>query len=488
MAPPVASSPAESGTLFRLTLALAPCLVVLLTVLQSGIDWDVWWHLRTGQWIVQHHAVPTSDPFTIHGPETPWIAYSWLFEVMLWEMYSVLGLRAVLLYQVILALAVVAAFHRLVARREPRFLPAIILTTAASVALSLLLKQRSWLFSILFTTLTLDVILDLRRGRRNGWTWVLPFLYVLWAGIHIQFIYGLALLGLAALLPSPKRRSLILLTLLCAVATLVNPYHVSLYGVVWEYATQMGPYRFINELKAPEFRDVSSWTTLALAALSVFALGRRSQLDLFDVVLLAGAAVLAFRARRDLWLLTLASTAVLACSDRPARATDRFDWTLGRVLALTALVGLLAGLLWRVRDLSEERLQAAAAETFPVEAVQIVRERGYRGPLFHDLDWGGYVIWALPEYPAVIDGRTNLHGDARLQRSLDTWAGRPGWDDDADLKEARLVIARSDSPLTALLLRDAAFECVHVDPVATVFVRKSEPDDGERRSIEKDRR
>ena len=491
---PSLTSPSEGGgTSFRILLALAPYALVLVAVLQPGIDWDAWWHLRAGQWIVEHHSVPATDPFTIHGPQTPWVAYSWLFEGLLYGLYSALGLGGILLYQLVLALAVVAAFHRLVTRREPRFLWAIGLTCAASVALSLLMKQRSWMFTILFTTLTLDVILDLRRDRRNGWTWVLPGLYVLWASIHIQFIYGLALLGVAAVLPSPPhpfpspplrgrgegvrgRRTLVRLTLFCALATLLNPYHLRLYAVVWEYATQPGPYRFLNELKAPEFRDITSWATLALAAAAVFSLGRRRQLDPFDVLVLTGAAVLAFRARRDLWLLVLASTAVLACSGRAAVSeVDRFTWTRGRVLSLAVLVVLLAGLLWCARGLNEERLQAAVQETFPVEAARVVRERSYPGPLFNDYDWGGYLIWALPEHPVSIDGRSNLHGDERIQRSLDTWAGRPSWEDDPDLRAARLVIARTDSPLTSLLLRDAEFERVHIDPLATVFIRRSEP-------------
>jgi len=43
-----------------------------------------------------------------------------------------------------------------------------------------------------------------------------------------------------------------------------------------EYATQPGPFRFVNELKALEFREISDWLMLALAATATFALGRRS--------------------------------------------------------------------------------------------------------------------------------------------------------------------------------------------------------------------
>ena len=40
-----------------------------------------------------------------------------------------------------------------------------VLTAAATLALAALFKQRPWLWTILCSTLTLDVVLDLRAGR-----------------------------------------------------------------------------------------------------------------------------------------------------------------------------------------------------------------------------------------------------------------------------------------------------------------------------------
>ena len=30
-------------------------------------DPDIWWHLRTGDWILAHHTVPSTDPFSSYG-------------------------------------------------------------------------------------------------------------------------------------------------------------------------------------------------------------------------------------------------------------------------------------------------------------------------------------------------------------------------------------------------------------------------------------
>src|SRR5262249_5052272 len=152
-------------------------------------DWDIWWHLRVGQWIVEHHQVTTTDPFSTYGADRPWLAYSWLFEVLIWRLYEWLGLAGVIGFRVLVSVAGVARFHRLAVGCEPRPLLSTLLTAVAALAVLPLFNERPWLFTILFTTLTLEVVLDLRRGQRRWTFWALPLVYVLWANIHIQFVY-----------------------------------------------------------------------------------------------------------------------------------------------------------------------------------------------------------------------------------------------------------------------------------------------------------
>ena len=110
-------------------------------------------------------------------------------------------------------------------------------------------------------------------------------------------------------------------------------------------------------------------------------------------------------------------------------------------------------------------------------ACEEVQRHGYRGPLYNSFDWGGYLIWRLPHLRVSIDGRTNLHGEERIQWSLDTWAGRKGWRE-GELATARLVIAEASAPLASLLRTDGRFKLVYEDELAAVFVR---PTGGTRR-------
>ncbi len=456
------------------------------------VDNDIWWHLRTGQWILQNGAVPSVDPFSSFGHDKPWVAYSWLFEVLIYRLYDGLGLYGVLLYRLLLAFAVLVAIHRLIARREPRFLVATGLTGLVFLTSFPLLSERPWMFTVLFFTLTLGVVLDLREGRTNRGIWTLPLVFALWANLHIQFIYGLFLLTLACVAPcldnmvgrspgsnadlagSRHWRRLVVLTLACWVATLLTPYHLRLYGVVLDYATQPLAFNMIAEHQAMDFRDPVDWSVLALALSAPFALGRRRRVSAFDFLLLAASAYLSFHTQRDLWMIVLTAAALLTTRDDPAlsvSAERRFALTHKQRWILAGGMILVIGLTAWKRDLTVSGMDRAIRNRFPDQAAAFIDSRHLEGPIYNKLDWGGFLIWRLPGLPVAIDGRTNLHGDQRLSRSLDTWLGYRGWETDPELKAARVVIAEARCPLASLLRLDVTrFDLVYEDDVSAVFV------------------
>ena len=48
---------------------------------------DTWWHLATGRYILQAHAVPHADPFSSTVAGKPWIAHEWLSAVVFYLGY-----------------------------------------------------------------------------------------------------------------------------------------------------------------------------------------------------------------------------------------------------------------------------------------------------------------------------------------------------------------------------------------------------------------
>jgi hypothetical protein len=484
------SSGENSSSLSRLLPLLY--VGVVLYFARPVLDWDIWWHLATGRWIVEHGTVPFTDPFSTFGQGKTWLAYSWLFEVLVYNLYSLWGLIGVAVLRAALSIVILLAVDRLLTRRAvPPILAAGVLTLLL-VVLVFSMNERPWLFTILFTVLTLEAVRGLRQGFAGWSVWGLPLLFVLWANLHIQFILGLAVLGLGCVAPILDRwlgletatghadsfgslawRRLVILTVLCTLATLVNPYHVRLYGIVLEYGTHTTVFRLIQELQAPDFRSIHSWAGLTLALSAAFALGRSRRLSAFDVLLLAGSAYCGFNSRRDMWFVAVVAALLIV---------DAGPWLLRpvpwwRTAGLAILLTGATALAFVLRGVTPQRLHEEVSQQFPEAAVRVIEEQRYPGPLYNPLSWGGYLIWQLPRLPVAIDGRTNLHGDERIARIEKTWAGGEGWDHDPDLAAAHLVIARFDQPLVNLLFHDPRFRLAYRDDLTLVFVRQAPPGD-----------
>ena len=64
-----------------LQLLALSSLLILMAAIAFGSettvrDPDLWWHLKVGDWVVQHHAVPYVGIFSRTAANRPWIAYS----------------------------------------------------------------------------------------------------------------------------------------------------------------------------------------------------------------------------------------------------------------------------------------------------------------------------------------------------------------------------------------------------------------------------
>ena len=81
-----------------LTCLLAAVGISTFTFKISVLDLDLGWHLKTGDWIIQHFAVPHNGLFTWTAADHPWAAYSWGYEVLLSRANAWFGLTGIALY------------------------------------------------------------------------------------------------------------------------------------------------------------------------------------------------------------------------------------------------------------------------------------------------------------------------------------------------------------------------------------------------------
>jgi hypothetical protein len=183
---------------------------------------------------------------------------------------------------------------------------------------------------------------------------------------------------------------------------------------------------------------------------------------------------LAFRARRDVWVLVLAAVFIISEFGRFVRSEPFFGFTKVRAICVIVALTVAIYLIGLRRQISEQQLESVVARLYPVAAVKFIDEKNYSGPLYNHFNWGGYLIWTLPSLPVSMDGRMNVHGDQRIERSFNTWHGLRGWESDPELMKARLVISDVKVALTNLMRTDFRFKLVYEDAIAAVFVASTD--------------
>jgi hypothetical protein len=449
------------------------------------LDPDIGWHLRTGQWIFENGVIPKTDPFSLYGQGKPWVAYSWLFELIIYGLVKTFGLAGLFVYTVSLSIAITTALLLLIRKIEKNHVIIICLTALAVLAMVPLLQTpRPWLLTILLFIIELNVLLAARQTGNYRNLLLLPLLFALWANLHIQFIYGLFVLGIFLIEPlieealkcpfsfekikSAFNFSNWYILLASFLATLATPYHFHLYETLLDIISQLGPYTWGAELQAMSFRDITNWLVLALTLWAVYLLGKKQEVRPFSVLILLTGILLSFRSQRDIWFIVLSAIIVITEAQPLTLERIRLELMKAHLFSVLAIIGFV--LIIKNHALTEIALNNEIAKRYPAAALDVIKKRGYLGPLYNYFPWGGYLIWHQPDLLVSMDGRANLHGDERIERSIKTWNGAQDWADDPELAKAKLIIADVTMPLASLLRFDIRFALVYEDSVAAVFV------------------
>ena len=453
-------------------------------------DLDNWWHLQVGSWILANHSFPHTGVFSGTAANHPWAAYSWGYELLLSLAYRWFDLMGMAIFGTILTLLVAASVYHMTRTLSGRFWSAVLIAAIACSVFLFTMCPRPAYFTMMLFAAELTLLLEANRtGRMQPLYW-LPLLFLFWVNLHIQFIYGLAVLGLfLAVNVSYKLAAtvgwsvpwvsasrvplmpLALLTVACFLVPFVSPYSYHLYEIVYRYANAKVPYQMIREMQPVTFQVPSHYLQVLLAGAAFFAVRRGKKIDLFKATTLVVATIAGFRMMRDSWFVCIVAAACIA--DLPAEEEARgpgdtwYEW-----LGLAAFL-LVAGLLFAGdTHFNRTGLDARISSIFPVNAANYLRKHPQPGPLYNTIDWGGFLTWYMPDYPVAIDGRTDLYGDEILARFFATGGGED-YVNDPYLNEAGIIVLERGMPLATVLQSDGRFQKIYEDQLAIVFVRQA---------------
>ena len=408
-----------------LTFALAAALAgFALAAFSPAIfnDGDTYWHIRAGEWMLDHHAVLRQDVFSYTRSGAPWDAAEWLAEIAMalaWrgDLLGVGGWTGLhLLFGLAAGLTCGVVAGALRAR---------VATTAALLASVLglccvtgsLLARPHMLALPLLAIWTAGLVRAREADRAPHW-WLIAVM-PLWVNLHGSFAFGLALavaLGTEAVIETPDRRKALLgwggFIAASVASCLLNPQGIA--GLLFPlHLTAMGGLAHLGEWQPSDFSTLSPFATALLALIAVLALGK-IKVPPFRGLILLGLIWLALAHGRHQMLLGVAAPLLLLPS--LARAWPAGDENVSPWLARAACGLLILALAARAALPSWRSDDPVSPGAALAHVPRFARET----PVLNDYAFGGYLIWNGVQ--PFIDSRADLYGDIFLSNYADLTA------------------------------------------------------------------
>jgi hypothetical protein len=481
-------------------------LFMVVTLALPLVDPDYFWHLKAGEYIVTHRALPAGDVFSFTRAGQPWVLHEWLFEAVLFLAYSSWGTFGVQLLTALLAMATLGVIFALMRHLGQSASVAFVLAACGGFVFASGWAPRPQLVTYLLFALFLSILLRFKYDGARRALLALPLLMVVWVNAHGGYLIGIALAFLftaaewlndwLGTMRTPSRKEgLVRLTWIAAatmLASLANPE----FAGHWLYPFQvlgMEANRAIQEWQSPDFHGGGPRMYLLLCGLFVLAyIHTRPKPDFTELLVPGFFLFNGFISIRHVPLaaLTLMPFIALALARGPAAACAA-RWqasTLGRRVAHAAGsgkqlgAGVEAGLNWLlllaialVLALFQPLLHANAAKQgalLPAAAADYVIAHGIKGNMFNVFGDGGYLIYRLgPERKVMIDGRVDVYGDAFFKDYRDVYFGAAGWKEKFDRLAIDFAILDKDAPIRQLLLAEGSFREAFHDERHSVLLR-----------------
>jgi len=457
---------------------------------RNAVDPDLWWHLRTGQWIVETGHVPHFDPFSFTRTGHAWVSHEWLSEVVFYELWKCRGAAALIVFSAIVTTAgFMLLYVRCLSGGVKRH------WAAAATVVGALASAPSWgvrpqMFTFTLASLFLWLV-ETGEDRPKRLFWIPP-LFLLWLNLHagvalgpaLLFAYGVGLILESAIGETPWLQvrpivlRVVLLLMTCLALVPLNPSGAQLYHYPFDTLRSPGMRSFIAEWFSPNFHDwlYRSFLVVWLLLLTALAVSRSRPKGRVIVPLLL-TCFAALDAVRHIPIFVLVAIPVIAAAVPVASAGSpvpqpRSDSSRLRPLfngAVVIMMAVFALVRWTILARNQN---AREAEQFPAKAVAFLRSGDYPQKLFVYYDWGGYAIWKLyPEYRVFVDGRADLYGDDLLHQFQTVVQLRNGWRNVLDHWQVEEVLIPPSSAIAQALFLDPEWNVIFSDPKAIVLVR-----------------
>jgi hypothetical protein len=419
---------------------------------------DIWWMLRTGEWIWTEKAVPSVDMFSYTYAGAEWVNVKWLFELIISAFAAVAGAEGIMILQAMATLGIIRFAYvggranlQRVGQNQSNTLNPLRWDLAflgmgifALLAMDFRFIGRPELVSHFFTAAYLFIFARYARDKdAKGLLWLIP-MQLLWANLHEAFGIGMVLMLLFLLgqwagyalrrwldntQKIPLRESSYIAAAILAV--MIHPYGFKMLLHPFNIFGQLQENKFTTELAniaSPLYWANESYLNFAFLAVSlvgIFLMAKAEKGNILQRLLkavppaqgliYAALFYLSLTAYRNIPFFILAAwwpAAYLIYKLIDTKIFQRFGdkFITLKILIVSGLfyVAIITGVYhqyWR-NDKDEYGLQVLRSHN-PVGAAEFVAANGLaKTRAYADYLTSSYLLWHLrPDFKTYIDLR-----------------------------------------------------------------------------------
>lgn len=477
-------------------------------------DPDLGWHMRYGQEVTEHHRILLEDTFSHTFYGQPYIDSSWLIEAiyyLIFTQYSFLGLA---IFSAVLT-AISFLFPLIFFRSTPMFIAGTIFISLLGSFDFLQVGARTQNISWLFFSIVLTLLILFFLRRKIRYVLFLPIIFLIWANMHPGYLIGIQLIlimifaellsCLRIYLTEKKHPKIIFRNLLVLMIILFLCFWVTGYRPVGKGGGDLlqvvssiflpvniastipvlGSIRTtIQEWLPPIFYDLPGTTfLLSLVLLATTYLFLPLTIKKIPFLLLVLFLVyFSTLSRRNVPFFFLGFIPLILLAAEDFKNNLKIN---RRIKTIIPLINIL--LIFVITLLSAQKIISTSNKMnginqhltsyfdlmrYPYKAANFVREYQPKGNMYNPYDWGGFLIWQLPEYPVFIDGR--VPGKDIFTEYKDVSTFHDNWSSVLDKYKVGWMIVYPNSLFEDIITESGKWKKVYSDNLSAVLVKNED--------------
>ena len=418
--------------------------VIFLLVIYKYTDYlingdsDLLWHIRTGDWILDHMKVRTggADIFAGHKFAHEWANMSWGTDVINSIVYKLSGFRGIIfLYGFLIALYMSLIFWYILKRGTTLLTASLFLYFSVDIIGSHWLA-RPHIFSHIFIVIWFIIIQEYYRGNLKKIIWILPLLNIIWANLHQGFFYGYIVGGLFVISgiieygvkkdkEILKRTGILTIVgIMTFITSLITPYGIHYYKEWYGLTTDPFYSGLVMEFLSPNFHGDNNKINIVIAFCVSYFIYNKKRVEIPHIIFLLfwinqGLTYTRHLSIMGIFLFLIIPEYIKSDKKDEEKSRIRLKWEkltekLKKYNGKFYIVSILT-LISMVIIINNDALfkkigfrDKLAEGRFPIKAINYIKshKNEFNGKFYNEYIYGGVMIYELyPQKLVFIDPR-----------------------------------------------------------------------------------